>query len=122
MSDPRLFLWPKGSKKVDAVKEVVLSLSLPYAVKPWWYDVATSHGAQRVLVLEDGFENGPVVDYIRPLRKAQLREAVEWALGLKESRGGREQLATMKKIFGEGLTMRIEEKSREDEDDAGDWR
>lgn len=114
--DPRLFLWPKGSRKISAVKETVLSLGLPYSVKPWWYEAGRSSDAKRVLVLEDGFENGPVVDYIRPLKKEQLQEAVEWALGMRESRGARKSFDTMKRIFGEGLTMRIEEMPREEDE------
>lgn len=121
MPDGRLFIWPKGSRKVDAVKQVVEDLGLPFAVKPFWYSVETSTDAPRVLVLEEGFENGPVVNYIRPMKKAQLPEAVQWALGLTESRGARDQLDTMKKIFGEDLVMRIEEKPQEEEDDDGDW-
>lgn len=107
--DGRLFLWPKGrTPKVEYIQQVVLDLGLPYAVKPFWYDVNTSSDAERVLVLEEGFENGPVVDYIRPLKKEQVEEAVRWALGLTESRGARHQLDTMKRIFGEGLVMREE--------------
>lgn len=120
MPDGRLFIWPKGSRKVDAVKRVVMDLDLGYAVKPFWYDVATSADVSRVLVLEDGFENAPVIDYIRPMKKAQLEEAVRWALGVnEESRGARLALDTMKRIFGEELTMRIEKE--EEEDEPGDW-
>lgn len=118
MPDGRLFIWPKGSRKVDAVKQVVMDLNLGYSVKPFWYDVASSADVSRVLVLEDGFENSPVIDYIRPMKKAQLEEAVRWALGVnEESRGARLALDTMKRIFGEDLTMRIE---KEEEDETGD--
>lgn len=121
MPDGRLFIWPKGSKKVDAVKRVVMDLNLGYAIKPFWYDVVTSSDVARVLVLEDGFENSPVIDYIRPMKKAQLEEAVLWALGVKdESRGARAAMDTMTRIFGEGLTMRIEKEGEED-DDEGNW-
>ncbi|AWY06389.1 hypothetical protein SEA_TANDEM_59 [Microbacterium phage Tandem] len=120
MPDGRLFIWPKGSKKVDAVKEVVMSLDLGYSVKPFWYNVESSADVKRVLVLEAGFENSPVVDYIRPMKKAQLEEAVLWALGVnEESRGARLALDTMKRIFGEGLTMRIETEG--EEEDSDDW-
>lgn len=118
MPDGRLFLWPKGSAKVPAVKEAVMALGLPFAVKPWWYNVETSADVKRVLVLEEGFENSPVIDYIRPMKKAQLDEAVRWALGVnEESRGARKALDTMKRIFGEDLTMRIEKDEEEQEDD-----
>ncbi|AWY05038.1 hypothetical protein SEA_HORTUS1_59 [Microbacterium phage Hortus1] len=120
MPDGRLFIWPKGSKKVEAVKEVVMALDLGYSVKPFWYNVESSADVSRVLVLEAGFENGPVIDYIRPMKKAQLEEAVRWALGAnEESRGARLALDTMKRIFGEGLTMRIEKD--EEEEDPNDW-
>lgn len=120
MPDGRLFIWPKGSKKVEAVRQVVMELDLGYAIKPFWYDVATSADVSRVLVLEEGFENSPVIDYIRPMKKAQLEEAVLWALGIQEeSRGARAALDTMKRIFGEGLTMRIEKD--EEEEDPDDW-
>ncbi|AWY05883.1 hypothetical protein SEA_PIONEER3_59 [Microbacterium phage Pioneer3] len=120
MPDGRLFIWPKGSKKVDAVKEVVMSLNLGYSVKPFWYNVESSADVKRVLVLEAGFENSPVVDYIRPMKKAQLEEAVLWALGVnEESRGARLALDTMKRIFGEGLTMRMETET--EEEDSDDW-
>lgn len=120
MPDGRLFIWPKGSRRVEAVKQVVMDLDLGYSVKPFWYDVATSADVSRVLVLEEGFENSPVIDYIRPMKKAQLEEAVRWALGVdEESRGARLALSTMKRIFGDGLTMRIETEEKEDE--PGDW-
>lgn len=118
MPDGRLFIWPKGSKKVEAVKEVVMALDLGYSVKPFWYNVETSADVKRVLVLEDGFENSPVIDYIRPMKKAQLEEAVRWALGVEdESRGARLALDTMKRIFGESLTMRIEKEEDDEPDD-----
>lgn len=104
--DPRLFIWPKlprDHKKVLAVKRVVEQLGLPYGVKPFWYDATTSEEARRVLVLEDGFENGPIVNYIHPQKLAQLSEAVEWALGLRESRGARDSVDTLKRIFGPSL-------------------
>lgn len=120
MPDGRLFIWPKGSRKVDAVKQVVMSLDLGYSVKPFWYNVESSADVRRVLVLEEGFENSPVVDYIRPMKKAQLEEAVLWALGVnEESRGARLALDTMKRIFGEDLTMRIETET--EEEDSDDW-
>lgn len=120
MPDGRLFLWPKGSRKVEAVKQVVMDLDLGYSIKPFWYDVASSADVSRVLVLEDGFENSPVIDYIRPIKKAQLEEAVRWALGVDEqSPGARLALSTMKRIFGEDLTMRTEKEG--EEDDPGDW-
>ena len=108
--DGRLFIWPKGrTVKVEAVQQVVLSLGLPYAVKPFWYQAGVSVGAERVLVLEDGFENSPIVDYIRPLKKEQVEEAVRWALGLAESRGARKYIETMKRIFGDELIERTGE-------------
>ncbi|QAU07392.1 hypothetical protein SEA_ALLEB_60 [Microbacterium phage Alleb] len=120
MPDGRLFIWPKGSRKVNAVKEVVMALDLGYSVKPFWYNVESSADVKRVLVLEAGFENSPVVDYIRPMKKAQLEEAVLWALGVnEESRGARLALDTMKRIFGEDLTMRIETET--EEEDSDDW-
>lgn len=120
MRDGRLFIWPKGSKKVDAVKEVVMALDLGYSVKPFWYSVESSADVKRVLVLEAGFENSPVVDYIRPMKKAQLEEAVRWALGVQEeSRGARLALDTMKRIFGEDLTMSVEKD--EEEEDPNGW-
>lgn len=112
MSDPRLFLWPrmpKGHPKVEGIKEVVLSLDLGYSVKPFYYDPERSVDVKRVLLMQDGFEYGTIVDTIRPLKRAQLDEAVRWALGLKESRGARTALDKMKSIFGEGLTMREED-------------
>lgn len=108
--DPRLFIWPKlpkDSPKILAVKQVVEDLGLPYVVKPFWYDVTTSEEAKRVLVLEDGFQNGPVVDYIHPKKKELLREAVEWALGLRESRGSRSAEDTMAGIFGAGVALAV---------------
>ena len=111
-ADPRLFLWPKlpkDSPKILAVKGIVEELvpKLGYKVKPFWYDVATSEEPKRVLVLADGFENAKLT-----------REAVEWALGLRESRGAKTAMDTMRRICGEDLTMRIE--TKEDEHEAGD--
>lgn len=108
--DPRLFIWPKlpkDSPKILAIKKIVEELSLPYAVKPFWYDVTTSEEARRVLVLEDGFENGPVVDYIYPKSPKLAEEAVEWALGLRESRGARTAEDTMARILGAGLALTV---------------
>lgn len=104
-AESRLFIWPKGhSAKVEEIKQVVLNLGLGHAVKPFWYDVNTSVGAERVLVLEAGFENSPVIEYIRPMKREQLREAVEWALGIrKDSMGARKPIDTMRRIFGEDL-------------------
>lgn len=101
---------------MEAVQQVVLSLDLPYAVKPFWYQAGVSVGAERVLVLEDGFENSPIVDYIRPLKKEQVEEAVRWALGLAESRGARKYIDTMRRIFGDELTERTGEG-----DEGGDY-
>lgn len=121
--DPRLFIWPKLSKddpKVLAVKQVVLDLKLPYVVKPFWYDVVTSEDAKRVLVLADGFENGPVVSYIYPKNKAMIQEAVEWALGIREeSRGARHSMDLMRSIFGEELTVHDERTNQREEGQDG---
>lgn len=124
-ADPRLFLWPKlpkDSPKILAVKGIVEELvpKLGYKVKPFWYDVATSEEPKRVLVLADGFENAPVIDYIYPKNPKLTREAVEWALGLRESRGAKTAMDTMRRIFGEDLTMRIETKEAE-HDAGGEW-
>jgi len=118
-ADPRLFIWPKGAD-VAAVKAVVEDLvpELGYKVKPFWYDVATSEDVERVLVLADGFENAPVVDYIYPKTTALTHEAVEWSLGLRESRGARLAIDTMRRIFGQDLVMREE---REERDEYGEW-
>ena len=98
--DPRLFLWPKGSD-VSEVKRVVEDLNLGYKVSPFWYQNGASEGAERVLVLDDGFEYGTAIDYIRPLKREQMQEAVEWALGLREeSRGARLIQDTWNRIFG----------------------
>lgn len=109
VTDPRLFIWPKGAD-VAGVKQVVLDLDLGYSIKPFWYTAGVSEDAKRVLVLADGFENSPVVDYIYPKRPELLREAVEWALGIREEHpGARDSLATMQRIFGAELTMREED-------------
>lgn len=103
IGNSRLFLWPKGADTAR-VRAVVESLSLPHVVRPFWYTAGESEGVERVLVLADGFENGPVVDYIHPRSEANLKESVEWALGLREeSRGARLAMGTMKRIFGEDL-------------------
>jgi len=120
--DPRLFLWPKGAdpRKVAAVKGAVLALNLPYTVKPFWYSVETSEEAKRVLVLEDGFDNGPVVDYIYPKKPAMVEEAVKWALGIQaESRGARLSMDLMRSIFGEELTVRDEGARKREEGPDG---
>lgn len=123
MPDGRLFLWPKVSKdhpKIAALKQVVLDLDVGFAVRPFFYEGGVSQDVTRVLVMADDFEWSPIVDYIRPMKKAQLPEAVSWALGLVDSRGARASLDTMKRIFGEETTMRIEV-DREEEDDEGNW-
>lgn len=108
--DSRLFIWPKGAD-VTAVKSIVVGLGLDYTVKPFWFDQAISEGVKRVLVLADGFEGGAAFDYIYPRSEANLKESVEWALGLREeSRGARLAIDTMKRIFGDALTMTTEEK------------
>lgn len=105
MTDPRLFLWPKGVD-VTAVKAIVEGLKLGYTVKPFWFDIATSEDAERVLVLADGFEHSPVVDYIYPKNPALLQESVEWALGIREtSRGARLASEKMLAIFGESMRV-----------------
>lgn len=97
--DPRLMIWPKGAD-VAEVKAVVESLDLGYVVRPFWY-TEHSEGVERVLVLAEGFQHGTIVDYIRPLKKEQMPEAVRWALGLQaESRGARLAQATWDRIFG----------------------
>lgn len=120
--DPRLFIWPKGAdpRKVAAVKQAVIDLGLPYVVKPFWYAVESSEDAKRVLVLEDGFENSPVIDYIYPKKSAMVQEAVEWALGIRpESRGAHLALDTMKSIFGEELTVHHEGAAKREEGPDG---
>lgn len=86
---------------MSEVKRIVESLDLGYKVSPFWYQLGVSEGAERVLVLDEGFENGTAVDYIRPLKPEQMQEAVEWALGLREeSRGARLMQDTWNRIFG----------------------
>lgn len=100
--ESRLHLWPKGAD-VTRVREIVESLDLGYVVKPFWY-TSDSEEVERVLVLANGFPYSPTVDYIYPKGEAQLQEAIEWALGLRqESRGARLWEGTMKRIFGEDL-------------------
>lgn len=123
MPDGRLFIWPRMPKdhpKILKIKSVVESLGLDYGIKPFFYDAASSQNVQRVLVTAAGFEHSPIVDYIRPMKAEQVGEAVRWALGLTDSRGARNALDTMKSIFGEDLTMRIEREG-EDADETGEW-
>ncbi|UVG34119.1 hypothetical protein SEA_PAVLO_62 [Microbacterium phage Pavlo] len=122
MRDGRLFLWPKVDKehpKILTLKQVVLDLDVGFPVRPFFYEGGVSADVSRVLVMADDFEWSPIVDYIRPIKKGQLPEAVRWALGLTDSRGARTALDTMTRIFGEGLTMRIEKE--EPEDDGEQW-
>lgn len=122
MPDGRLFLWPKVPKdhpKIATLKQVVLDLDVGFPVRPFFYEGGVSADVDRVLVMADNFEWSPIVDYIRPTKKGQLPEAVRWALGLTESRGARESLDTMKHIFGEDLTMRIEKEEEEDDGEEG---
>ena len=122
MPDGRLFIWPKVRKdhpKLLTLKQVVLDLDVGFPVRPFFYEGGVSADVSRVLVMADNFEWSPIVDYIKPIKKSQLPEAVSWALGLTESRGGRESLDTMKRIFGEGLTMRIEKE--EDDEPEDNW-
>lgn len=122
--DGRLFLWPKLPKdhlKIATLKQVVLDLDVGFPVRPFFYEGGVSADVDRVLVMADDFEWSPIVDYIRPVKKGQLPEAVLWALGLTESKGARASFDTMKRIFGEDLTMRIEQEEPEEEDDDGDW-
>lgn len=123
MPDGRLHIWPKVPKnhpKILTLKQVVLDLDVGFPVRPFFYDGANSADVTRVLVMADNFEWSPIVDYIRPTKKGQLPEAVRWALGLTDSRGARTSLDTMKRIFGEDLTMRIEHDEPEGEED-GNW-
>lgn len=112
--DGRLHIWPRLEKddpRVLAVKDVVLGLNLGKPVKPFWYSPGVSDGVERVLVLADGFEHGPIVDYIYPKKPAMLQEAVEWVLGVRaESRGGHDSMALMRSIFGEELVETTEER------------
>lgn len=99
--DGRMFIWPRGSERVAEVKDAVMALDPGYAIKPFWYQAGESEGAERVIVLEDGFEHGPVVDYIYPRKPELVTEAVEWALGLRESHpGARLMQDTVNRIFG----------------------
>lgn len=113
MPDPRIHLWPKLDKddpRVLNVKEVVIGLKLGYSVKPFWYEPGVSEGVERVVVLDDGFEHGTIVDYIYPKKPGMVQEAVEWALGVREdSRGARDSMALMRSIFGDGLVETTEE-------------
>lgn len=120
--DGRLFIWPKLSKddpRVLAARKAVEELALSFPVKPFWYEPGASHNVERVLVLADGFEHSPIVDFVYPKKPALMREAVEWSLGLRESRGARLAMDAMTKIFGEGLTLR---ERKEERDEFGEWR
>ena len=124
MPDGRLFIWQKVRKdhpKILTLKQVVLDLDVGFPVRPFFYEGGVSADVDRVLVMAELFEWSPIVDYIRPTKKSQLPEAVRWALGLTDSRGARTSLDTMKRIFGEDLTMRIEKDEPEEEDEYGDW-
>ena len=124
MPDGRLVIWPKVRKdhpKILTLKQVVLDLDVGFPVRPFFYEGGVSADVDRVLVMAELFEWSPIVDYIRPTKKSQLPEAVRWALGLTDSRGARTSLDTMKRIFGEDLTMRIEKDEPEEEDEYGDW-
>ena len=126
MPDGRLFIWPKVRKdhpKILTLKQVVLDLDVGFPVRPFFYEGGVSADVDRVLVMAELFEWSPIVDYIRPTKKSQLPEAVRWALGLTDSRGARTSLDTMKRIFGDDLTMRIEKDAPEEEesDEYGDW-
>lgn len=113
MRDGRLHIWPRLDKtdpRVLAVKDTVLSMNLGKPVKPFWYSPGVSEGVTRVLVLADGFEHGPIVNYIYPRKPALLREAIEWVLHIREeSRGGRDSMELMRSIFGEELRETTEE-------------
>lgn len=118
--DPRLFIWPRGAD-VSAVKAIVEELvpTLGYKIKPFWYEPGLSEDVERVLVLREGFEHGPIVDYIYPKSPALMREAVEWALQVRaDSRGARDSFALMQSIFGEDLTYTIETERDEEMNSA----
>lgn len=106
-------MWPrleKSDPRVLAVKDAVLKLNLGRSIKPFWFEPGVSVDVERVLVLADGFQYSPVIDYIYPKNPAMMKEAVQWALGVKrESRGARDSMAKMREIFGEELRETTEE-------------
>lgn len=114
MTDPRLYIWPRGAEVV-AVKEIVQNLGLSYTVRPFWW-TPEAEDVKRVLVLADGFDHGTLVDYIYPKRQELLKESIEWALGLRaESRGARLVQGTWDRIFGGPVKIREWEDVESDE-------
>lgn len=98
-----LYLWPRGTS-LEQIKAAVLSLNLPFKVRPFWYEPGKHN---RVVALGPDFKH--IVDHVYPKTPASMRIAVKWALGLEELSQAHTIEKKMQRIFGDGTVESFEE-------------